>query len=304
MSLLNVGTVAFDSIETPFGKAEMVIGGASQYISYAASYFTDDIRLVSIIGDDFPQAELDDLKSRGVNLEGLKIVSGQKSFYWAGKYLDDLNTRETLVTDLNVLADFDPVLPQSYKDSKFVLLGNLTPDIQISVMRQLEVKPELVVLDTMNYWINNTHDKLLEAIALCDVLTINDEEARMLSGEYSLVRAAAKILTTGPKYLVIKKGEHGALLFDKNNVFFAPALPLEKVVDPTGAGDCFAGGFLGYIAKTGDTSFDNLRRALIYGSAMASFAVEDFSNKRIKSLTQEEINKRIQEFISISHFTI
>jgi len=238
MSLLNVGTVAFDSIETPFGKVNKVIGGASQYISYAASYFVDDIRLVSIVGDDFPESELNDMKKRGVNLDGLKIVKGGKSFYWAGKYHDDLNTRDTLITDLNVLADFDPVLPESYKDSQYVLLGNLTPDIQISVMKQMNVRPKLVVLDTMNYWINHTHDKLMEAISLCDVLTINDEEARMLSGEHSLVRAAGKILNTGPTYLVIKKGEHGALLFDRNNVFFAPALPLEQVVDPTGAGDC------------------------------------------------------------------
>jgi sugar/nucleoside kinase (ribokinase family) len=304
MSLLNVGTVAFDSIETPFGKVDKVIGGASQYISYAASYFVNDIRLVSIVGDDFPQSELNDLMSRGVNLDGLKIVEGQKSFYWAGKYHDDMNTRDTLITDLNVLADFDPILPESYKDSQYILLGNLTPDIQISVMKQLKVRPKLVVMDTMNYWINHTHDKLMEAISLCDVLTINDEEARMLSGEYSLVRAAGKILNTGPSYLVIKKGEHGALLFDRDNVFFAPALPLERVVDPTGAGDCFAGGFLGYLAKTDDISFDNLRRALIYGSAMASFVVEDFSNRRIKSLTHDELQARVQQFVKLTHFTI
>lgn len=304
MSLLSVGTVAFDTIETKYGKVENVIGGASQYSCYAASYFTNDIRMVSIIGDDFPRTELDDLRSRGVNLDGLKIVPGGKSFFWAGRYHEDMNGRDTLVTDLNVLADFDPVLPESYKDSKFILLGNLTPDIQISVIRQLNQKPELVLLDTMNFWISSSLEKLLQAISLCDVLTINDEEARMLSGEYSLVNAANKILELGPKALVIKKGEHGALLFDKDNVFFAPALPLKKVVDPTGAGDCFAGGFIAYIAKTCDTSFENMKRALIYGSAMASFVVEDFSNHRIKSLNQADIEQRIAEFVRLTHFSL
>lgn len=304
MSLLTVGTVAFDTVETAFGKVENVIGGACLYSSYAASYFTNDIRLVSIIGDDFPKAELDDLQSRGVNLEGLKRVEGGKSFFWAGKYHKDMNGRDTLATELNVLADFDPVLPSSYKNSQFVLLGNLTPDIQISVINQLSQKPKLVLLDTMNFWISNSHDKLIEAIALCDVLTINDEEARMLSGEHSLVRAAAKIFDFGPRYLIIKKGEHGALLFDRDNVFFAPALPLDKVVDPTGAGDCFAGGFLGFIAKTQDISFENMKRALIYGSAMASFVVEDFSNYKIKSLTTQDIESRVAKFVSLSHFSI
>ena len=302
MSLLTVGTVAFDSIETAFGKVDKIVGGACQYISYAASYFIGDIKLVSIVGDDFPQSELNDLAARGVSLEGLKVVPGQKSFYWSGRYHEDMNGRDTLVTDLNVLAHFDPVLPESYKESEYILLGNLTPDIQISVMDQLEIKPELVVLDTMNFWIDNTRQKLDEAIGLCDVLTINDEEARMLSGEYSLVKAAAKILTMGPRYLIIKKGEHGALLFDPNNVFFAPALPLDRVVDPTGAGDCFAGGFLGYIAKTRDISFENMKRAIIYGSAMASFVVEDFGNRRIKSLTEAEVSTRVQRFVDLTHF--
>lgn len=304
MSLLTVGTVAFDSLETPHGNVDRVIGGSSQYSSYAASYFTNDIRLVSIVGDDFPQSELDDLQAKGVSLEGLDVVKGGKSFFWAGRYLDNMNDRVTLTTDLNVLEKFDPVLPESYKDSQYILLGNLTPDIQISVMKQLSQKPKLVVLDTMNFWIDIAHDKLLEAIKLCDVLTINDEEARMLSGEHSLVKAAAKIFELGPTYLIIKKGEHGALLFDRNNVFYAPALPLDRVVDPTGAGDCFAGGFLGYIAKTGDTSFENMKRALIYGSALASFVVEDFSNYKVKSLTTAEVEDRVQEFVKLTHFKL
>ncbi len=304
MGLLVVGTVAFDTIESAYGKVDRVVGGAAQYASYAASYFTEDIRLVSIIGDDFPQDELEELRSRGVDLKGLKVVKGGKSFFWAGKYHDDMNGRDTLVTDLNVLADFDPVLPDSFKHSQYILLGNLTPDIQISVIEQLEVKPQLIVLDTMNFWIDIALDSLLKAINLCDVLTINDEEARMLSGEFSLVKAAAKILDMGPDFLIIKKGEHGALLFDRNNVFFAPALPLEKVVDPTGAGDCFAGGFLGHIAKTQDLTFENMKRAVIYGSAMASFAVEDFGNIRIKSVTQEELARRVDAFVALSAFTL
>ncbi len=302
MSLLTVGTVAFDSIETPFGKVEMVVGGACLYISLAASYFTNDIRLVSIVGDDFPKDELQALEKRGVNLEGLKIIRGGKSFFWSGRYHANLIGRDTLVTDLNVLEDFDPVLPESYKESKYVLLGNLTPDIQISVMRQLRTRPKLVVLDTMNFWIHHTHDKLMEAISLCDVLTINDEEARMLSGEHSLVKAAEKIFNIGPRFVIIKKGEHGALLFEKDQVFFAPAMPLERVVDPTGAGDCFAGGLLGYIASTDDISFENMKRAVIYGSAMASFVVEDFSNQRIKTLNQADIDDRINRFIALTHF--
>jgi sugar/nucleoside kinase (ribokinase family) len=283
---------------------DRVIGGSSQYSSYAASYFTDDIRLVSIVGDDFPQKELDDLRAKGVSLEGLQVIEGGKSFFWAGRYLDNMNDRVTLTTDLNVLEQFDPVLPESYKDSQYILLGNLTPDIQISVMKQLSQKPKLVVLDTMNFWIDIAHDKLLEAIKLCDVLTINDEEARMLSGEHSLVKAAAKIFELGPTYLIIKKGEHGALLFDRNNVFYAPALQLDRVIDPTGAGDCFAGGFLGYIAKTGDTSFENMKRALIYGSALASFVVEDFSNYKVKSLSAVEVEERVQQFVKLTHFKL
>ena len=304
MSVLIVGTVAFDSIETPFGKVDKIVGGSAQYAAYAATYFAKDVKLVSIIGEDFPESELKELEKRGCALEGIKTVPGGKSFYWAGKYHDNMNDRDTLVTDLNVLADFDPILPESYKNSDFILLGNLTPDIQISVMNQLESTPKLVMLDTMNLWIDITKDTLMKAISMCDVLSINDEEARMLSGEHSLVQAAGKILELGPKYLVIKKGEHGALLFDKNNVFFAPAMPLNRVVDPTGAGDCFAGGFIGYMEKTKDVSFDNLKRGLIYGAAMASFVVEDFGNKRIKEITQSDIKERIVRFVQLSQFTI
>ena len=304
MSLLIVGTIAFDSLETPHGNADRVIGGSCQYSSYAASYFTDDIRMVSIIGDDFPQEELNDLTSKGASLDGVKVIEGGKSFFWAGRYLDNMNDRVTITTDLNVLADFDPVLPDHYRESEYILLGNLTPDIQISVVNQLKKKPKLVVLDTMNFWIDSAHDKLLEAIKLCDVLTINDEEARMLSGEHSLVKAAGKIFNLGPKYLIIKKGEHGCLLFDRNNIFFAPALPLAEVKDPTGAGDCFAGGLMGYIAKTGDTSFENLKRAIIYGSAAASFVVEEFGNHKIKSLSQSEFDERVEEFVKLSQFSL
>jgi sugar/nucleoside kinase (ribokinase family) len=304
MSLLIVGTVAFDTIETPFGKVDRVIGGSGQYASYAASYFVNDINLVSIVGDDFPKAEIADLNKRGVKTDGIKVVKGGKSFYWSGKYHENMNDRDTLITDLNVLADFDPVLPDHYKQSEYIMLGNLTPDIQISVINQLEVKPKLVMLDTMNLWIDIARQPLLEAISMCDVLTINDEEARMLSGEHSIVQAAARILEFGPKYLIIKKGEHGALLFDQDNVFFAPAMPLDRVTDPTGAGDCFAGGFLGYIAKTGDISFDNMKRALVYGAAMASFVVEDFSNHRIKKVSQADIKERIIRFVRLSQFTI
>ena len=304
MSLLIVGTVAFDTIETPFGREEMIVGGSAQYAAYAGGHYYKDINLVSIIGDDFPQEELDELTSRGCKIEGIKVVEGGKSFFWEGRYHDNMNDRDTLITDLNVLADFDPVLPERYKTSEYILLGNLTPDIQISVINQLTVKPKLVMLDTMNLWIDIAKEQLLKAIQLCDVLTINDEEARMLSGEHSLVQAAANILELGPKYLIIKKGEHGALLFDKDNVFFAPAMPLGKVVDPTGAGDCFAGGFLGYVAKAGDTSFENIKRAVIYGSAMASFVVEDFGNRRLKSLAQADIRERLIQFVKLSQFTI
>ncbi|GLR17118.1 PfkB family carbohydrate kinase [Portibacter lacus] len=300
MSLLTVGTVAFDTIETPFGKAEMCIGGACTYISWAASYFTDKINLVSIVGDDFPQEEIELLHKRGVNTDGLEIVEGKKSFFWAGKYHDNMNQRDTITTDLNVLADFDPQLPQSYKSSDFLMLGNLTPEIQLQVLEQMETKPKLVVMDTMNFWMDIALDALHKVIAKVDVITINDEEARQLSGEHALVTAAKKIHEMGPKIVIIKKGEHGALLFNEGQIFSAPALPLAQVFDPTGAGDTFAGGFIGYLAGNSDLSFENLKRAVIYGSTMASFCVEEFSIEKLKNLTQEMIKERAEKFVEIS----
>lgn len=304
MSLLTIGTVAFDSIETPFGKAEMVVGGACTYISYAASYFTDSINLSSIVGADFPEAEIKALENRGVNMEGLQIKQDGKTFFWSGKYHQNMNVRDTLVTDLNVLDDFNPQLPESYKSSKYVMLGNLTPAIQMQVINQLDGSQHLVAMDTMNFWMDIAMDALIEVIAKVDVLTINDEEARQLSGEYSLVNAAAKIHKMGPKYLIIKKGEHGALLFSEGEIFFAPALPLAQVFDPTGAGDTFAGGFMGYLAHSEDISFDNMKRAVIYGSAMASFCVEEFSIDRLRSLTNKDILDRLDQFQKLSHFTL
>lgn len=303
MSVLTVGTVAFDDIETPFGKVEKVIGGACTYISWAASYFVNDIRLTSIIGNDFPQDELDQLKARGVNLDGLTVKADGKTFFWAGRYHENMNQRDTITTDLNVLDDFNPELPASYYDSKYVMLGNLTPDIQNRVIDQL-TEPKLIVLDTMNFWMDIAMDNLKKAISRVDVLTINDEEARQLSGEYALVNAAQKIFEMGPRYLVIKKGEHGALLMSRDNMFYAPAMPLSQVKDPTGAGDTFAGGFIGYLAKTDDISFTNMKRAVIHGSAMASFCVEEFSLGRMKTLTEADIKKRIQKFVDMTQFEI
>ncbi len=302
--MLTVGTVAFDDITTPFGRAEKVIGGAGLYSSIAGSYFTGPVNLVSIIGGDWPKEELHALEERGVDTDGIEIKEDGKSFFWAGKYHDNMNGRDTLATELNVLAEFDPVLPEHFKDSKYILLGNLTPEVQSKVLDQLDNNTELIVLDTMNFWMDIALDALKAVIKRVDVLTINDEEARQLSGEYSLVKAAEVILTMGPRYLVIKKGEHGALLFGNGEVFFAPALPLAEVKDPTGAGDCFAGGFLGYIAKTQDTSFENMKRAIIHGSAMASFCVEDFSIERIKGLSEFEIKERIESFKKLSHFDL
>lgn len=304
MDLLTVGTVAFDTIETPYGKAEMVIGGACTYISWSASYFTNNIHLVSIVGDDFPENELQRLRDRGVNLEGLKIVEGGKSFFWAGRYHNNMNNRDTLVTDLNVLADFDPILPQAAKSARYVMLGNLTPAIQKSVLDQLDGSQKLIALDTMNFWMDIAMDELKEVIARVDLLTINDEEARQLSGEHSLVNAAKAIHEMGPKYLVIKKGEHGALLFSEDDIFFAPALPLAQVFDPTGAGDTFAGGLMGYLAKTDDISMENMKRAIIAGSAMASFCVEDFSLNKLQILSMPEINERLGRFKKLMHFDL
>lgn len=302
MSILTVGTMAFDSIETPFGSVDKVIGGACTYISWAASYWCDDIKLVSIIGDDFPEQEIKSLQQRGVSTEGLVRVKGKKSFYWSGKYHNDMNMRDTLVTDLNVLADFNPVLPKSYLHSKYIMLGNLTPSIQLSVLNQIPIRPKLVVLDTMNYWMDTALDELFLVLKKVDVLTINDEEARQLSGERSLLKAANKIHSFGPRYLIIKKGEHGALLFHEGQIFFAPGLPIPEVIDPTGAGDSFAGGLIGYLARTDEVSFKNMKTALIYGSTMASFCVENFSLTKLKSLTQDEIHNRLQQFKDLSSF--
>lgn len=304
MSLLVVGTVAFDAIETPFGKTDKIIGGAATYAAITASYFTKETNLVAVVGDDFPEEQIKDFQRQGINTEGLQIKKGEKSFFWSGKYHNDMNSRDTLATELNVLADFDPIVPDSYQDCQFLMLGNLTPAVQQSVINRMWHRPKLIVLDTMNFWMDVAWNDLIDTLKMVDVLTINDAEARQLSGEYSLTKAARKILEMGPKYLIIKKGEHGALLFNKDHVFFAPALPLEEVFDPTGAGDTFAGGFIGYLAKSKDISFDNMKRAIIFGSAMASFCVEKFGTERIRSLTQSEIDERVQEFISLVQFDI
>lgn len=304
MSLLIVGTVAFDAIETPFGKTDKIVGGAATYIALAASYFNKKNKLISVIGDDYDMDMLEKLKGKGIDLTGLQIKKGEKSFFWAGKYHYDLNSRDTLDTQLNVLATFDPQVPESYKDCEFLMLGNLDPKVQMRVIEQLPNRPKLVVLDTMNFWMDIALDSLKEVMKKVDVITINDEEARQLSGEYSLVKAARKILTMGPKYVVIKKGEHGALLFDKDHMFFAPALPLEEVMDPTGAGDTFAGGFIGFIAHTKDISFENMKRAIIIGSSLASFTVEKFGTERILDLKESEIDARIQSFVELVDFNI
>ena len=304
MSFLVVGTVAFDAIETPFGKTDKILGGAATYIGMSASYFLRNTNLVSVVGEDFPQEHIDLIESKGMNTKGLQVIKNGKTFFWSGKYHNDMNSRDTLDTQLNVLETFDPIVPEEYKDCEFLMLGNLLPGVQQRVLEQLPKRPKLVVLDTMNFWMDNFWDDLIEALKKVDVLTINDEEARQLSGEYSLVKAAKKILKLGPKVLIIKKGEHGALLFNENEVFFAPALPLEDVFDPTGAGDTFAGGFLGYLASTKDISFENMKRAVIYGSAMASFCVEKFGTERLQNLTKEEVNARVSQFIDLVQFEI
>lgn len=299
-----MGTVAFDAIETPFGKTDKIVGGAASYIALAASYFHKQISLVSVVGDDFPKDFLNTLTSKGVDLEGLQVKAGEKSFFWSGRYHNDMNSRDTLETQLNVLEAFDPVVPENYKEVDFLMLGNLMPLVQQKVLNQLTKRPKLIVLDTMNFWMDIAMEELMNTLSQIDVLTINDSEARQLSGEYSLVKAAQKILAMGPKVLVIKKGEHGALLFNKEEVFFAPALPLEDVFDPTGAGDSFAGGFIGYLAKTQDISFENMKRAIIFGSAMASFTVEKFGTERLINLSDKDVQERIQEFIDLVQFDI
>ncbi len=304
MSLLVIGSVAFDAIETPFGKTDKIIGGAATYISLSSSYFTKDINLVAVVGEDFPQADIQMMQNHGIDTEGLQIKEGEKSFFWSGKYHNDMNSRDTLVTELNVLGTFDPIIPTNYQNCEFLMLGNLAPKVQETVINRLAKRPRLIVMDTMNFWMDIAMDDLRQTISMVDVLTINDEEARQLSGEYSLVKAAKKIMAMGPQFLIIKKGEHGALLFHQNEVFFAPALPLEEVYDPTGAGDTFAGGFIGYLSQTEDVSFENMKRAIIYGSAMASFCVEKFGTERLINLSQQEINERVNEFKKLSQFDI
>lgn len=302
--LVIVGTVAFDAIETPFGKTDKILGGAATFIGLAASQFDIDGAIVSVVGGDFPKEYIDMLEDRGLDISCLEVVENGKTFFWSGKYHNDMNTRDTLATELNVLADFKPVVPESYKDAKVVMLGNLHPLVQLGVIEQMTEKPDLVILDTMNFWMDSALDDLMKVIAKVDVITINDEEARQLTGEYSLVVAAKKIMTMGPEFVVIKKGEHGALLFFEDEIFYAPALPLKEVFDPTGAGDTFAGGFAGYLAKTGDYSFENIKKAIIYGSALASFSVEKFGTERMINLKKEELYERIVLFKNLTQFDL
>ena len=299
MSLLVIGSVAFDAIETPFGKTDKIIGGAATFISLSASYSLKPVKLVAVVGGDFPQSDILLLEEHGVDVEGLQIKEGEKSFFWSGKYSQDLNSRETITTELNVLGDFDPLIPDAYQDCKYLMLGNLAPQVQRLVIQRLVNRPKLIVMDTMNFWMDIALEDLIATIEMVDVLSINDEEARQLSGEYSLVKAAKKIMGMGPKFLIIKKGEHGALLFHKSKIFFAPALPLEEVFDPTGAGDTFAGGFIGHLAATDDISFENMKRAVIHGSAMASFCVEKFGTERLLNLTTDEVEAREAQFAEL-----
>lgn len=304
MAIISLGTMAFDAIETPFGKIDKIVGGSATYVAYAASHLTKPIQQISIVGNDFPEEEMKELKLRGVEVSGVEIVPDKKSFFWSGKYHLDMNTRDTLITDLNVLADFDPKVPDEYQGADFLMLGNLMPALQISVIKQLTKRPKLIVLDTMNFWMESAMDDLKTALTMIDVLMINDSEARQLSGEHSLVKAAKKVMEMGPRFLIIKKGEHGALLFHENHVFFAPALPLEDVFDPTGAGDAFAGGFIGHIDRTKNISFENMKTAIIVGSTMASFCVEKFGPQRLKEITKEDIDIRLQEFVQLVNFDI
>ncbi len=301
MSLLVTGTVAFDAIETPFGKTDKIIGGAATYVSLAASYFTEDVSLIGVVGDDFPQEYIDLLNNKGINTKGLQVKAGEKSFFWSGRYFNDMNNRETLVTELNVLADFDPIVPEGLESPDYLMLGNLAPIVQSTLISRLKNRPKLIVMDTMNFWMDIAMDDLKKTISMVDVLTINDEEARQLSGEYSLRKAARKILAMGPKYLIIKKGEHGALLFFEEEVYFAPAMLLEDVFDPTGAGDTFAGGFIGWLASTDDISFENMKRAIIYGSALASFCVEKFGTENILDIDANKLRDRVSDFRRLAY---
>jgi sugar/nucleoside kinase (ribokinase family) len=302
MSLLTVGSVAFDAIETPFGKTDKIIGGAGTYIALASSFFKKNQNIVSVVGEDFPQEMLDILASKGVDLTGLQIKKGEKTFFWSGKYHNDMNSRDTLITELNVLEHFDPIIPAEYQDTEFLMLGNLSPQVQLSVVERLANRPKLIAMDTMNFWMDIALDDLKKTLAVVDLLIINDEEARQLSGQSSLVKASKIIRAMGPKYLIIKKGEHGALLFHGDHVFFAPALPLEEVFDPTGAGDTFAGGFMGYLASSGDISFENMKRAIIAGSALASFCVEKFGTEKLLEITETDLENRIKEFVALTNF--
>lgn len=302
MSLLTIGTVAFDALETPYGKTDKIIGGSCTYIALSAAFFQPKVNVVAVVGDDFPQAYMDTLESKGINLDGLQIKAGEKSFFWAGKYHNNMNSRDTLVTDLNVLADFKPVIPASYQDCAYLMLGNLTPQVQIEAIEGLSKRPKLVVMDTMNFWMDVAMDDLKRVLKMVDVLCINDEEARQLSEQYSLRTAAKLIMAMGPKTLIIKKGEHGALLFQGADMFYCPALPLEEVFDPTGAGDTFVGGFIGYLAKTDDISFENMRKAIVYGSAMASFCVEKFGTERLLEITDQDLEERVNEFRELARF--
>lgn len=296
--------MAFDAIETPFGKIDQIVGGSGTYVAYAASNFVKPVQQISIVGYDFPTEEMDELRSRGVELDGVEVVSDKRSFFWSGRYHEDMNSRDTLVTDLNVLADFDPKVPASYQGAEFLMLGNLQPKIQLNVIQEMTQRPRLIVMDTMNFWMETAMSDLKIVLRYVDMLMVNDAEARQLSGQFSLVKAARAIMDMGPKYLIIKKGEHGALLFHGDEVFYAPALPLEDVFDPTGAGDTFAGGFMGYMASTGDVSFENMKRGIIVGSALASFCVEKFGPTRLKEITKTEINERIQQFKNLVNFDI
>lgn len=304
MSLLIVGTMAFDALETPFGKVDRIIGGSGTYAAWAASNFVKPIKQVSIVGGDFPQEEMSALEARGVAMEGVEVVKDGKSFFWSGRYHLDMNTRDTLVTDLNVLAQFDPKIPDSYQDAEFVMLGNLAPDIQKKVLQQLKKRPKFIILDTMNFWMDVALDGLKEVLKMVDLLMVNDSEARQLGGEHSIVKAAKKIQAMGPKCVIVKKGEHGALLFYEDKIFAAPALPLEDVFDPTGAGDTFAGGFIGYLARINDVSFENMKAAVIVGSAMASYCVEKFGPTRLKEITAADIDSRVNDFVTLANFEV
>ena len=302
MRLVTVGSVAFDAIESPFGKTDKIVGGAGTFITLASSFFVKEQGIISVVGDDFPASTLENMKAKGIDIQGIQIKAGEKTFFWSGRYHNDMNSRDTLVTELNVLEHFNPIVPQAFQGADYLMLGNLSPQVQRMVIERMEKRPKLIAMDTMNFWMDIALEELKKTMALVDVLIINDEEARQLSGVYSLVKAAKFIRAMGPQTVIIKKGEHGALLFHEENMFFAPALPLEDVFDPTGAGDTFAGGFMGYIAATDDFSFENIKRAIIAGSALASFCVEKFGTQRLLELTKEELNTRVKQFVTLGNF--